>query len=118
DGTAFGGWESRADDPDFFFADAGKHDPGAELTATLRAFFRPAASHQPVEQGEEGEQHPQCAFPARYRWLKRQLAFDPGRLPEQPCPRFDWWREQLDADGVTLVFPAAYLNNPSSLFGH
>jgi hypothetical protein len=118
DATALGGWESRADDPEFFFAEEGKHDPAAELAATLRAFFRPSAPHQPVGEGEEGEQHPQCAFPARYAWLKRRLDFDPARLPERPCPRFEWWRGQLDAAGVTLVFPAAYLNNPSSLFGH
>lgn len=112
------GWESRADDPEFFFAENGKTDPDAELAATLRAFFSESAPHQPVGEGEEGEQHPQCAFPARYAWLKQRLGFDPERLPERPCPRFDWWRGQLDADGVTLVFPAAYLNNPSSLFGH
>ena len=114
----FTGWESRADDPEFFFADRGKTDPAAELAATLRAFFREPAPHQPVGEGEDGEQHPQCAFPARYTWLKQRLNFDPKRLPERPCPRFEWWRGQLDAAGVTLVFPAAYLNNPSSLFGH
>ncbi|MFP4561018.1 MAG: DUF4105 domain-containing protein [Thiohalorhabdus sp.] len=112
------GGESRADDPDFFFAPEGKTDPRAELEATLGAFFRPPSPHQPVQSGEEGPQHPQCAFPARYQWLKRKLDFDPDRLPERPCPRFEWWRDQLDAAGVTLVFPAAYLNNPSSMFGH
>lgn len=117
DPTLFG-WESRADDPDFFFAEDGKYATRAELAATLRAFFRPPEPHQPVTAEEEGEQHPQCAFPARYRWLKRKLDFDPERLPERPCPRFEWWRDRLDASGVTLVFPAAYLNNPSSLFGH
>ncbi|MFA9460664.1 DUF4105 domain-containing protein [Thiohalorhabdus methylotrophus] len=116
--TTLGGLESRSDDPDFFFADEGKTDPRAELEATLRAFFAEPTEAQPIEAGETGRQHPQCAFPARYHWLRGELGFDPARLPERPCPRFEWWRDQLDAAGLTLVFPAAYMNNPSSMFGH
>jgi hypothetical protein len=113
------GTASRVDDPEFFLAPQGKTDPSAELRATLRAFFRPSQPHQPVQPGgDEARQHPQCAFPARYRWLKKRLDFDPSRLPEQPCPFFEWWRERLDAAGATLVFPSAYMNNPSSMYGH
>ncbi len=105
------GQVSLIDSPGFFNAPKGKVDPEAELEATLAAFFaEPVAGDPP--------QHPQCAFPARYRWLKAALHFDPLRLPERPCPRFEAWLAAIDAQRVTLIFPAAYMNNPSSMFGH
>lgn len=105
------GRRSLADDPRFFNAPNGKVDPVAELDATLRAFFsdRPETDKQ---------QNPQCAFIARYHWLKQELGFDPTRLPPQRCARFEQWRERLNPGVLTLVFPAAYLNNPASLYGH
>lgn len=104
-----GGWRSEVDDPVFFNHPDGKDDPQAELDATLAAFFAP-----PVQQG----QHPQCRFIARYTWLEQRLAFDPARLPEHACAGFEKWSQELDAAALTLIFPAAYLNNPSSMFGH
>lgn len=106
-----GGVTSLADAPAFFNADDGKEDPEEELQATLAAFF----SDKPP--GKDS-QHPQCAFIGRYRWLKEKLDFDPARLPEQPCPRFDAWVKAIDPAQVTLVFPTAHMNSPSSMFGH
>ncbi len=105
------GYTSLADAHGFFLAPGGKTDPQAELDATLAAFFGP---------GEETPtwQHPQCRFIARYQWLKERLAFDPARLPEKHCARFEAWYAAIDPRQVTLIFPAAYLNNPSSSFGH
>jgi len=105
------GRRSLADDPQFFNAPNGKTDPAAELDATLRAFFSTRVE-------TDTEQNPQCAFIARYHWLKHELGFDPARLPEQRCERFERWRERLNPGVLTLVFPAAYLNNPASLYGH
>lgn len=102
---------SDADDPRFFLAPAGKTDPSAELAATLRAFF----DADPVG----GDPQPaQCAFVARYRWLRAELDFDDRRLPPQDCARFRRWFGQLNAEAATLVFASAYLSNPASLFGH
>lgn len=102
---------SEADGPGFFNSPDGKHDPRAELEATLRAFFAP-------DPEDPGVMHPQCKFPARYAWLKEQLGFDPGRLPEKSCPRFERWRGILDPGSVTLIFASAYVNNPASMYGH
>lgn len=108
----FPGVTGQADDPHFYLARHGKTDPGAELDATLRAFFAlPVAEDDTV-------QHPQCRFIARYQWLRQVLNFDPRRLPPQPCERFRAWRATLNANALTLVFPSAYINNPSSMFGH
>jgi Domain of unknown function (DUF4105) len=105
------GHRSLADSADFFSAPDGATDAQRELEATLAAFFSDAAD-------TETRQHPQCRFVARYHWLKQALAFDPARLREQPCQRFRAWRAALDPDAVALVFPAAYLNNPASMYGH
>ena len=107
----FGGYESEQDDPGFFLSPNGKTNPAAELNATLAKFFSDelvGSTRQPA----------QCAFIARYHWLKEQLNFDPTRLPPLTCERFHRWYEDFDAQSVSLIFPSAFLNNPASMFGH
>jgi hypothetical protein len=104
------GMRSLADDPEFFNAPDGKTNAAAELEATLAVFsqrrkkptkYKSAVPlHRPLPLAEE------------------ELHFDPARLPEQPCRRFYEWRASLDPNEITLVFPAAYLNNPASMYGH
>ncbi|MEW6683126.1 MAG: DUF4105 domain-containing protein [Nitrospirota bacterium] len=106
-----GGLKSEADGPGFFLAHDGKYNSEAELEATLAAFFSETLESPDI-------QHPQCRFVARYQWLKASLGFDPTRLSEQECIRFRQWVAALDPESVTFVFPSAYLNNPSSMFGH
>lgn len=106
------GVESLADAPRFFLAEEGRRDPRAELEATLTAFFEPAP-----EAGDDA-QHPQCAFIARYHWLRERLDFDPERLPPRPCPRYDELRRVVEPTGATLVFAEAFMDNPASMFGH
>ncbi len=101
---------SSADSAWFFQAGDGKTNPSAELRATLRRL----ASDDRMKDGEP----PQCALRGRYVWLDRRLHFDAARLPPQRCAEFDDWRRALDARSMTLIFPEAYLNNPSSMFGH
>ncbi len=109
--SLLGGVISEADGAGFFLAPGGKTDPQAELEATLAALFTEAlvgTSKQPA----------QCAFIARYHWLKAALGIDPERLPEQRCDRFQAWYATLNPQSLTLIFPSAYMNNPSSMFGH
>ena len=105
------GYHSLIDSPTFFLATDGKTDPRAELDATLRAFFE-------VQSVDDPDNHPQCRYIARYRWLKDRLGFDETRLREHACPRFETWAETIGASSATLIFPAAYMNNPASMFGH
>ncbi|MDE3221020.1 MAG: DUF4105 domain-containing protein [Nitrospirota bacterium] len=107
----FGGYTSEQDDPGFFMSPDGKTDPQAELDATLRQFFSEelvGRSRQPA----------QCAFIARYHWLRERLQFDDSRLPKLACERFDRWFNEFEAQSITLIFPSAFLNNPASMFGH
>lgn len=105
--SALGGWRSYVDDDDFFIAPEGEQDPAAELSATLRALYRDPAL---------GDAHPQCRYPARTRWLREQLALDD--LPAVHCREFEKWLQDIAPHSTVLVFPAAYLNSPSSMFGH
>ena len=105
------GMHSLVDSPGFFNAADGKENPGSELEATLASFF------SSVEETDT-QQNPQCAFIARFDWLNGQLGFDPARMPRRECRRFHQWRASLNPRSLTLVFPAAYLNNRASMFGH
>ena len=89
----------------FFLAARGASDPQAELRATLAAF----ANGDPAR----------CRFPARFTWLDGALGFERERLPRVDCPEYDQWRADLGpALAASLVFADAFLNNPSSMFGH
>jgi hypothetical protein len=111
-----GSWRSSADGDNFFLAGKkGSHDPEAELEATLDAFSRPASQADPLD---EPGQHPQCRFPARWAWLKQELGIDVKHLPEQPCPLFATWRQAISPEKVALIYSAAYINSPASMYGH
>ncbi len=106
------GLRSLVDDPNFFLAANGKHDPEAELEATIRGFFRPA------EEVDADGKHPVCRFVARYDWLKAKLAIDESRLPVARCAAFDELLDRIKPESVTLIFPASHMNSPASMYGH
>lgn len=98
----------------FFLDRDGWRDPELELRATLRAFFEPLGE----ESADAETQHPQCAFVARYHWLREQLGIDAHRFPQAECPRYRQWLDAIAPGHVSLVFADAYLNSPASMFGH
>ena len=106
----FGGYKSEADGPAFFLAANGKFDPSAELEATLIAFADPLA-------GDEKE-HPQCRFMARRRWLLAALSVDSATMPQLECRFYSDWKARLGAEGASLIFASAYMENAASMFGH
>jgi hypothetical protein len=110
----WGRYESTAERNSIFFNAAdGKINPQSEMRATIEKFFEKS----PRQEGEESQPF-QCAFMARYSWLKSQLNFDPKLLPEDKCKRFDDWYKAMNPEGITLIFPSTYINNPASAFGH
>lgn len=102
-------YDSYVDDPHFFYAFDGKHDPQAELQATLEAF---------LDTGSSGNDHALCRFPARFRWLTQELDLNPAQFPKVDCNDYSQWRNEMNASGASLIFASAYLNSPSSMFGH
>lgn len=104
-----GASRSLIDDPAFFLSPEGKHSPSAELAATIEAMFAPA----PL-----GDTHLLCRYPARAEWLRQRLSLDRSRLPKPVCGELDKYLETINPRSATLMFPAAYMNSPASMFGH
>ncbi len=102
-----GGWRSYVSDKKFFLAPDGNEHPDHELAATVKALYAPASL---------GEQHAQCVYPARTRWLKAQLNLTD--LPTPECAEYKKWIKDVSPHSAVMIFPAAYLNSPSSMFGH
>jgi len=101
------GDESEIDDPNFFFAKDGKHNPESELNATLDAFFSDEI---------KDDNSSICKFPARYEWLKKEL--HGADFPTAECREYEKILKRVDPKSTTLVFPAAHINSPASMFGH
>ena len=107
------GFENEVDDPSFFLSEKGETDPKAELLANIDAFFN-----------KSNKQHPPiyCRFIARYHWLAKHLSGSEfsNRLSaiNEQCSEYKAWRKKFNIKSAVLVFPAAYLNGPSSMFGH
>jgi hypothetical protein len=78
---------------------SGSDEPAAEFEATQKLFA----------QDPEGR----CRFPARALFF--------GLKPDGQgplCGRWRKWREAVSAEGIELVFAAAFINSPSSMYGH
>ncbi len=96
---------SENDSESFFINPNGKHDALAELQDEVKLFSL-------INQADN--ESLQCRFPARYQWLKQ---FYP-RWVDQSCSELKEWKTEIDAHKLTLIFPASYLNSPSSMYGH
>ncbi len=103
--TTRGRGHSYVEDEAFFLHPRGKYRPEQELRASIKA-LRPPDSPE------------RCRFPARYRFLAESLGWDSEREPLAHCDEYQQWREMIPGSRVVMVFPAAYLNSPSSMFGH
>ena len=93
----------------FFLTRTGAKDASAELDSTLRALAQsPSADH---------DRDVRCRFPLRTTWLGERLGLPADRV-KLDCPKYSQWRRTINVDSVTLIFASAYLNNPSSMYGH
>lgn len=102
----FDGYESDITDPAFFLSENGRENPYQELVVSVAAFKQDPSTI--------------CRFPARYHWLstkyEKQLDLETGKLAN--CSELQEWKATINPGSATLIFPAAYLNGPSSMFGH
>ena len=99
----FGGYEGTIDSESFYLAEDGRTNPISELQASIKLF----------EEAKDKEKI--CLFPARYQYLKKQ-GWVNADYPK--CEEYQQFVKDLHPAGVTLLFTDAYMNNPSSLFGH
>ena len=98
---------SRIDSPAAFLAPDAENLALGELLAALERLDSPAESVAY-----------QCRFPARSAFLRQHFPRQAHAWPPADCPDYQAWRQRLGVRRVTLVFASAYLNNPSSMFGH
>lgn len=94
--------KSSIDSPNFFLNPAGKTNLSAELESTKALF-------------EGDDDITKCQFPSRYLLLKKQGLV---HKPFPKCDEYEQFKTDLQPAGVTLLFTDAYMNNPSSMFGH
>ena len=95
-------YESTIDTTNFFLSENGKFNPKDELQATISLF-----------EGENNER--KCDFPARYKLLK-EANLVKAKFPQ--CEDYEQYYDDLRPSGITFLFTDAYMNSPSSLFGH
>jgi hypothetical protein len=89
---------SEVDGLDFFLSADGKHNPRAELRATLAAFLDPRAL-PPFGLSA------QCRFAARQKWLRERLQISPDIVPVEDCPTFKVYLEGMNAARLTVCSP-------------
>ncbi|OTG61314.1 hypothetical protein B9T36_02655 [Acinetobacter sp. ANC 4204] len=92
----------------FFYSEHGQTQLKQELDANIVALFTQAAVNESI----------QCRFPARSKWLIRQLDIAPNQLPKASCPELDEWIGQIKPYKATLIYATDFMGNPSSMFGH
>ncbi len=102
--AVLGGYKSTLDTPGFFLAQDGRTNPETELMATRKLFQDP-----------QGDIKKKCLFPARYLYLKKA---GEKLEPYPACSEFESFQRDLNPAALTLLYTDAYMNNPSSLFGH
>lgn len=91
-------------------AEPAPFDPLAVLEANLAAFAQPPQTKVGLYQ-----QHPQCVYPERFRFLKAELGLPVSVVD---CPEFKAWKDGLAVRSLTLVYASPYLGHPASMFGH
>ena len=100
-------WRSSIADNNYFLADDGRFNPISELKETVRLFL------------SDSKTKLKCQYIARYKWLQTEVSVNAIELPDLSCEEYDIWVEKLNnPDKLVLVFPAAYINAPASMFGH
>ncbi len=98
---------SQIDDERFFLASDGKTNARNELIATIEAL---------LNERTFDDNSTACRFPARKAWLKEELNIE--KFPNVNCVEYNRVLERLNPKSATLVFPAAHINSPASMFGH
>src|SRR5688572_1394842 len=104
------GGSSEIVSPEFFLSPQGSADAAAELAATLAALIEVP--------GEKPDNHAQCRFPARYKWLRKSLDWGVLQPPPVACPQYAAYTMQHNVESLSLIYATGYFSNPASFYGH
>lgn len=97
---SLGGYNGLIRNKKFYLAADGRVNPKAELKTNIEMF-------------QSGNK--KCDFPARFNLLKEN-GFVSGDLTD--CTEYQKFLQDVQPNGVTLLFTDAYMSNPASMFGH
>ncbi len=105
--TMFGGYESQADNKEFFLSSNGKNSPEDEFNEVKDKMMIPQLS----------ENHVICLFPARSTYVSKKLNM---KLPFSPlsCKKTKDLIDKVNLDAISLVFSSYFIEKPASAFGH
>jgi hypothetical protein len=109
--STLGGLTSRVDDPTYFLAPNGQHDPQAELEAAIRGAFDDTMA-------KTSRQPNVCRWIARYQFLSRSMKESGFDYVPMHCEGFEHWKSSIATHRATLIFASVYLNSPASMYGH
>jgi hypothetical protein len=98
---------SEIDGGNFFLSKNGKTDQKSELHATIKGLY---------SKFESDENSTYCRFPARTNWLIKKLNMKDVYVYD--CKEYKRLLKEVDPTSATIVFPAAHVNSPASMFGH
>lgn len=97
----------------FFLSEDGASSPEKELIKTIEVLFSENTNSLLIN---NPDQHSQCQYPARTKWLTRVLNIEPE--DRKPCTAVAEWKKTLNVTSVALIFAAADMGNTSSSYGH
>lgn len=96
------GYVSVVEKGNFFLTDDGMKNPQSEYDEAIRLF-------------NKKDNLKKCDFPARFMILLKEGKVS-GSLDD--CEEYQQYLSDVQPKAVTLLFTDAYMNNPSSMFGH
>jgi len=98
---------SEADAHDFFLSEHGAKNPEQELKIWKDL----------LESGQTNIPDAVCRFPARYMWVAKAFEL-PRPWLLKDCRELQTWLNNIPGGQVSIIFASAYLESPSSMFGH
>ncbi len=96
---------SEIDDKKFFLSTNGKYNAKEELQATIEALLK-------------DKNRIFCKFPARSQWILKNIPELKDKIGAYSCSQIDNLIEDYDPKSISLIFPTAHINAPSSMYGH
>lgn len=93
-------YQGLVENEDFYLNENGRNNPQIEFDTAVEYF---------------SQNKRKCDFPARFNLLKK-YGFISGDLED--CIEYRQFIEDIQPNGITLIFTSAYMSNPASLFGH
>ncbi len=97
------GQKSLIENPEFFLAPDGRTNPKAELEADIRSFRK----------GQNADK-----FPARWKFIKSMLSESGEDFPQEFDKDYSEAKKLVNPTSVYLIYPAGFMQNPASMFGH